>query len=244
MPSPQLVAITTKIKANFLDRAKFKALLGEANQIALTKCGVRIRDAAKKGIGNAAPHVSKSKRQKAKPGDLQQFGDGLYKDLSSTNAGKKARDPGKPIKSWAPRRFVYRDIKFYWDGASEAVVIGPYRAGWLNRLHEFGGSERLFAVSIGDTAARRARAIQRRGGQIGKTARGDLDVGVVRWVSAGSKSSRNWRQIGMAKTARYPARPFMQGSAYVHKALDRIARDFKDTLNAKAGEGMGPTVAG
>ena len=52
---------------------------------------------------------------------------------------------------------------------------------------------------------------------------------------------RSWKQTGNEKTVRYPARPFMQGSAYVQRALGRIAEDFRDTLhvNGEGGVGVG-----
>lgn len=252
MSTRKLLAVTSRIRSNFLDRAKFKAMLGEANQIALTKCGVRIRDAAKKGIGNAAPHKPKKISRKVQLAALEEYQGGLYKDLTRNSGGGKPRPPGKPVKSWAPRRWIYNDIKYYWDTAGQSVVIGPYRAAWLNRLHEFGGSATLSGWVLGSRAAERAYAIQKRGGRIPTLADGSLQTGYIRWVSQGFGFKgqkvrghiRPWTHTGMVKRVKYPARPFMQGSTYVHKALDRIARDFKDTLyqTSQGGVAFGPTV--
>lgn len=253
MPRQLGLVITARIRSQFLDRAKFKAMFSEANQIALTKAGVRIRDAAKKGIGNAAPHKPKRISRKVQLAGLDEFDGGLYKDLTRNSGGGKPRPPGKPVKSWAPRRWIYRDIKYYWDPGGQAVVIGPYRTPWLNRLHEFGGSERLVGWVIGERIARRAKAIQDRGGRIPRRADGGLETGYIRWVAPGFGFKgqkvkgfvRSWTKTGTTKTVRYPARPFMQGSEYVKKALTKISRDFQDTLNVTSQGGVnagGPTV--
>ena len=214
-------------------------MLGKAKQVSLTKCGVRIRDAAKKGIGNSAPHKKKrSGKRSALFDNLQEIGGGLYRDVSQINI-HEARAPGKPVKSWAPRRFLYKDLKYYWDDGAKSVVIGPYSAPWLNRLHEFGGTLRFTAWVIGDRAARRAKIIRQTGGKDagGATFRGE--VGYVRWVQKGQKQFagqrvrghiRPWRHLDLSKTVRFPARPFMQGSEYVKKALERISEEFKDML--------------
>lgn len=252
MPRLHGLRVTTRIRSQFLDRGRFKAMFDDANQIALTRAGVRIRDGAKKGIGNASPNKPKKISRNAQLSALEEFDGGLYKDLSRNSGGGKPRPPGKPVKSWAPRRWIYNDIKYYWDSAAKAVVIGPYRTPWLNRLHEFGGSEKLVGWVIGGPVARRAKSIRDRGGRIPRRPDGGLETGYIRWVAAGygfkglrvKGGIRAWKKTGTTKLVRYPARPFMQGSAYVQKALDRIERDFKDTLRttSEGGAGTGPTI--
>lgn len=224
-----------RVRSLFLDTAKVKKIVGEANHDALYKAGFRIKQAAKKGIGNAAPHVGKARKKKSSADNLVDFAGGLYKDMSFQSSGKKSRAAGKPIKSWAPRRFVYYDIKDYFDLGGQAVVIGPYRAPWLMRLHEFGGGERLTGYVLGQHIARRAAKLKKDGKKIPKSPDGGPAAGYIRWQAKGFKNSKNWERTSLSKSVRYPSRPFMQGSSSVHKALDKIANDFKDTLKASSG---------
>jgi hypothetical protein len=149
------LVLQAKIKGQFFDRAKVRRALEKANYEALRKAGRDIQEASKRGIGQATPAKTKAGRRAVKAGQIVEFVGGLYQDLTMLGSGKP-RPPGKPIKSWGPKRFAYRDVMFFWDGSRRSVVIGALKADWLGRLHEFGGSLKLTAYRIGVGAARNA----------------------------------------------------------------------------------------
>ena len=236
----------TRVRSNFLDTAKAKRMLGESNHGALYKAGFRIKQAAKKGIGNSAPHKPKARSLKSAVQKLFDYADGVYTDLTLSAGGGNPRPAGKPIKSWSPRRFVYYDIKDYLDMANQSVVIGPYRAPWLMRLHEFGGSEKLTAYVIGQNIARRAKRLRSEGKRIPKRPDGRLEVGYVRWQAAGhlfrgfkvKGHMRPWEKTSITKRVTYPKRPFMQGAEGVQKAVTKCAEDFRDYLHSNSQGGI------
>lgn len=176
-----------------------------------------------------------------KAGQLVEFAGGLYRDLTMTGSGKP-RPPGKPIKSWAPRRFVYNDIFYYMSRGAlgPTAVIGPAKAAWLNRLHEFGGTLQLTAYRIGVRAARNRYLQQRGNGRQGRDEKGRFTTGLpqsnqfqggaIIWANKRMRNSRNWERTTMSKMARYPARPFMQGSAGVQKAAAKANEKFRNML--------------
>jgi phage gpG-like protein len=237
------LVLQARIKSQFFDRAKVRKALEKANYEALRKAGRDIQEASKRGIGQAAPRQTKAGRKAVKAGAIVEFVGGLYQDLTMLGSGKP-RPAGKPIKSWAPKRFAYRDVMFFWDDAKKSVVIGALKADWLGRLHEFGGSLVLRAYRIGVGAARNAY-LRRRGfrGQ-GRDERGRFTTNVARgnqykygaliWSNKPLKSKRNWEATSITKVARYPARPYMQGAAGVQKVVARIRERFRNTLR-KAG---------
>ena len=176
-----------------------------------------------------------------KAGAIVEFHGGLYKDLTMLASGKP-RPPGKPIKSWAPKRFAYRDVMFYWDESRRSVVIGALKADWLGRLHEFGGTLKLTAYRIGVGAARNAFLRRKGYRRQGRDAQGrfttnlpnrnQYEYGAILWSHKGFRGSRNWERTTITKTARYPARPYMQGAAGVQKVVARARERFRDTLRA------------
>jgi hypothetical protein len=226
-------ALKAKIKGQFFDRAKMRRLLERANYEALRKAGMDVRQASKKGIGQVAPKRTKAGDRAVKSGQLVEFVGGLYRDLTMVASGKP-RPAGKPPKSWAPRRWLYNDIVYFWDNSRKSVVIGALKADWLGRLHEFGGTVTLTAWRIGVAAARRAKLARDAGRPIGTRANGQPDVGSILWTQRGFRGSRNWEKTTMTKVARYPARPFMQGAKGVQKVLARIANRFRDTIRRAA----------
>ena len=57
------------------------------------------------------------------------------------------------VTSWKtamhPRGFLRSDIQYDYDPASDTVVVGPVKAPRLNRLHEVGGSVKLWFMRTG-----------------------------------------------------------------------------------------------
>jgi len=225
--------ITARVKGQFFDRAKVRRMLERANYEALRKAGMDIRQAAKRGIGQATPARTKAGQKQVRAGAVVEFAGGLYRDLTMMGSGKP-RPAGKPAKSWGPKRFLYRDIMYYWDDTRKSVVIGSLKADWLARLHEFGGSLTLTAYRIGARAARDAKAARDSGRRVPRRANREYDYGAILWSHKGFRGMKNWERTSLTKNARYPARPFMQGSASVQKALARIALRFRDTIRGAA----------
>lgn len=233
-PSTQTLdkrALQARVKGQFFDRAKMRRLLERANYEALKKAGMDIRQASKKGIGQTAPARTKAGQREVKAGAIVEFVGGLYRDLTMMGGGKP-RPVGKPPKSWQPKRWLYRDIMFYWDNTRKSVVIGPLKADWLARLHEFGGTLTLTAWRIGVGAAKRAKDARDAGRPIPRRGNGDYDYGSILWTHKGFRGSKNWDKTTITKQARYPKRPFMQGAAGVQKVLARIYGRFRDTIRA------------
>lgn len=235
------LALQAKIKGQFFDRAKVRKALEKANYEALRKIGRDTQEASKRGIGQAAPKVTKAGRKAVGANAIVEFAGGLYQDLTMAGRGKP-RPAGKPIKSWAPKRFAYRDVMFYWDGSRRSVVIGALKADWLGRLHEFGGSLKLTAYRIGVGAARNAFLRRKGFGSQGRDEKGrftnklpnrnQFEYGAILWSHKGFRNSRNWERTTITKTARYPARPYMQGAAGVQKVVARARERFRETLRA------------
>lgn len=249
MPRPRSAAtqskisLQTKIKGQFFDRAKVRKALEKANYEALRKVGRDTQEASKRGIGQAAPKATKAGRKAVGANAIVEFHGGLYRDLTMAGRGKP-RAAGKPIKSWAPKRFAYRDVMFYWDGSRRSVVIGALKADWLGRLHEFGGSLTLTAYRIGVGAARNAFLRRKGYRNQGRDAKGrftnnlpnrnQYEYGAILWTNKGFRGSRNWDRTTITKSARYPARPYMQGAAGVQKVVARARERFRDTLRKAA----------
>lgn len=233
--------LQVKVRGNFFDSAKIRRSIDDMTRRSLSLAGRDVQQAAKKGIGNAAPKQTKAGRRAVKAGEVVEFVGGLYQDLTMLSSGKP-RPPGKPAKSWAPKRFLYNDIRYY---ASRGIygptaVIGPEKARWLNQLHEFGGTQTLTAWRIGIQAARNAYLRKRGNGRQGRDRNGrytsslpqanQFEYGAILWASKRPRFSRNWERTTITKVARYPARPFMQGAAGVQKAAAKANLKFGNML--------------
>jgi len=232
-----------KMKAGFFDSKKVRRTINEANAIALSKAGLNVKEAAKRAIGQRAPVQTNKWRRQNRIGKPQEIMGGLYRDITPIQSGK-TRPPGQPAKSWLPKRFLYRDIYDYWDASTRSVVIGPWKAPWLNQLHEFGGNLQLTAWRIGVRAAHIALKRQSQGRSIkrgNRDARGrfaantggsgtqTFNGGLILWTHKGFRNSKNWERTSISKNARYPARPYM-GSKNVAAALQRVPKCFENTI--------------
>jgi phage gpG-like protein len=224
------IALKARIKSQFFDRAKVRRALEKANYEALRKAGRDVQEASKRGIGQAAPAKTKAGRKAVKAGAIVEFVGGLYKDLTMLGSGKP-RPAGKPIKSWAPKRFAYRDVMYFWDSSRRSAVIGALKASWLGRLHEFGGTLTLRAYRIGVGAAR-AAWLKKKGANLRKD-NTKYEYGAIIWSSRPLRS-RAWEATTITKQTRYPARPYMQGAAGVQKVVARIRERFRNTLRRAA----------
>ena len=220
-------AFRASVRKQLFDMRQMSARLGQVNGKTLTLVGLDVRDAAKRGIGQEVPAVTKAGMKAVGADRLTEIDNGVYRDRTTAGRGKP-RAPGKPIKSWAPRRFVYHDIISSLDIFSGAVVIGPYKSPWLNQLHQFGGAVRQTAYVIGRGAARYAYGVRRRTGKLPVDLQGREISGAVMWTHR--SPGDGWEPAGQTRTARFPARPFMAGSAQVDKAVQKANKWFRDTF--------------
>lgn len=218
-----------RAKANFFDKAKAKRMLDDMSRECLSLAGRDVWEAARKGIGNAAPKQTKAGMRAVRAGEVVEFAGGLYRDLTMMSSGKP-RPPGKPAKSWAPRRWLYRSVDYEISSGilGPTAVIGTRRTPWLAQLHEFGGTRRLTAYRKGVGAARNAY-LRKHGKGDRVPQQNQYQYGAVIWSHTKPRFGR-WERTTITKTARYPARPFMQGAAGVQKALARANLKFRNAL--------------
>jgi len=227
-------AFQFEVLTQLADTIAMSKEIGKVNKKTLTLVGLDVRDAARRGIGQTAPARTKAGAKLIGSDRLVELHGGLYRDLN-VKFGGKPRPAGKPVKSWAPNRFLYRDILSYLDSSRGTVVIGPYRAKWLNELHQFGGTVTQIAYGAGAGVARYAAMYRRRTGKLPTDKQGRPLAGAIIWTHrSGEKSplesTAGWEKTSLSRTARFPARPFMVGSAQVDKAMAKANKWFRDTF--------------
>jgi hypothetical protein len=235
--------LRASIKGNFFDRPKVARMIGKMNAEVLSKLGMDIKQAAKKGIGQSPPKTSAAARKRLGRGKPVEFVGGLYLDITTYGSGQP-RAAGKPVKSWAPRRWFYYDIMDFYDPARVTAVIGTYKTKpWLAQLHQMGGTVKQTAWRIGVGAARNAYLRKRGNGRQGRDEKGrytsslpqknQYEYGALIWQidKAGKfKGSRNWERTSITRMARYPARPFMAGSKRVDEAVRKANEKWRNML--------------
>lgn len=220
--------LQSKIQGAFFDRARIQRMLGKANAVALSKASRNIWQGAKKGIGNKSPSRSKKWMAQLRAAKPIQIGGGLYRDSTPYNSGKP-RAAGQPVKSWGPRRLLYRSLRYYVDKRRQSAVIGPEFIRWLVMLHEYGGPQRMRAYGLRPDLAEIAYKRQKRGRPLPTWANGTPKLGTLLWSSRRIKTGRLWTDLGKSRVVRYPARPFM-GSGSVRGAIKRLPDAFRNTI--------------
>jgi len=219
-----------RIRSLFFDRDKVSRMIGRMNAQVLSNVGRDIKQAAKAGIGRGSGRVSQSAKNRAGRGKPVEFVGGLYRDITAYGSGTP-RPAGQPIRSWAPKKFIYNDIVNFYDPARVTAVIGTYKsAHWLAQLQQFGGTVKETAWRINVGAARNAYLRSR--GQPAPRAN-QYQYGGLRWQidKAGRfRGSRNWERTTMTRMAHYPARPYMAGSAKVDAAVSKANEKWKNML--------------
>jgi phage gpG-like protein len=221
--------LKVKSRARIISPADMRKRIEKGNYKAIHHAGANVWQAAKRGIGQASPKKTKAGQQAVKAGAIVELVGGLYRDLTMLGSGKP-RPAGKPIKSWGPRRFFYNNVRTYWDNSKKSIVIGPAWAQEMARLHQFGGTVTLTAWRIGVGAARQAYLDRQAAGSRRRDTERKYEYGAIIWSQKGFKGSRNGEKTTLTKSARYPSRPYMRGSASVEKAIERIRQAFRNTL--------------
>jgi len=239
--------LRARIKGNFFDKPKVRRMIGEMNARVLSMLGKDIKEAAKAGIGRGKGKVTKAAQRRTGAGRPVEFVGGLYQDITTLSSGEP-RPAGQPARSWAPKRWLYNDIQNFYDSATGTAVIGTNKsAPWLAQLHQFGGVITENAWRRGVGAARNAYLRQRGNGRQGRDEKGrytrslpqanQYEYGLLRWHPAKStpfRYSRKWERTTMTRTATYPARPYMQGSARVDKAVEKANERWRNQLRKAA----------
>jgi hypothetical protein len=235
--------LRAKISGNFFDKPKVARLIGKMNAKVLSNLGLYIKNEAKAGIGRSAPKISAAARKRLGRGKPVEFVGGLYLDITAYGSGEP-RAAGQPIKSWSPRRWFYYDIIDEFDPARMTAVIGTYKTKpWLAQLHQFGGVVKETAWRIGVGAARNAYLRKQSGGG-GRDSKGrytkgsggpqknQYEYGALQWVTnkGGFRYSRNWEKTSITRMARYPARPYMEGSKRVDAAVAKANEKWRNML--------------
>jgi hypothetical protein len=232
--------LKVKTSARLISAADMRARIEKGNYQALRFAARDVWQAAKRGIGQAAPKQTKAGNASVKSGAVIELLGGLYQDITMLSSGKP-RPAGKPIKSWSPKRFIYNSLFSYWDNSRKSAIIGPYRGQEIARLHQFGGTLRLTAYSTGARQALQAKQEQLARGKNGGRGPGGkflprepvarkYEYGVIIWNHKTPRNAKNWDRTSLTKSARYPSRPFMRGSAGVEKVIQRIRLRFRNTL--------------
>jgi hypothetical protein len=234
------------IRGNFFDKPKATRLIGKMNARVLSLLGRDIMQEAKKGIGQTRPRTSAAARKRLGRGKPVEFVGGLYLDITAYGSGEP-RAAGQPIKSWAPKRWFYKDIIYQLDPARMTAVIGTYKTKpWLAQLHQMGGTVKQTAWRIGVGAARNAYLRKQAGrsaagrdasgrftkGQSLGPQRNQYEYGALQWVidKGGFRYSRNWDKTTITRMARYPARPYMAGSKRVDAAVAKANEKWRNML--------------
>lgn len=235
--------LRASLRGNFFDKPKVSRMIGKMNARVLSMLGKDIKQEAKAGIGRGKGKVSAASKKRLGRGKPVEFVGGLYLDITGYSAGEP-RPAGQPIKSWAPRKFIYNDIVNFFDPARMTAVIGTYRTRpWLAQLHQMGGTVRQTAWRIGVGAARNAYLRKRGNGRQGRDERGrftsalpqqnQYEYGALIWQidKAGKfRGSRNWERTTMSRMATYPKRPYMEGSRRVDAAIKKANQKWRDQL--------------
>ena len=220
--------LRAKLKKFMFYPGRAKRSVDEMNKRVLSRLGIIVKRQAQIGIGRGSGKISKSAQKRTGAGNTVEFLHGLYEDQSHLGSGTP-RPAGQPIRSWAPKRFIYNDIVDFYDASGPSVVIGTYKTlPWLAQLHEVGGEVRQTAWRIGVGGAHDAY-LRRRAGRSGGR------PGAIRWQidKAGPfRFSKSWDRTSISRTAHYPARPFMGGAARVRKAVADANQQWKSQLRA------------
>lgn len=239
--------LRASIRGSFFDRQKVARMVGKMNVKALSNLGLYIKNEAKAGIGRGKGKITKAAKKRQQRGKPVEFVGGLYIDLTGYSSGTP-RPAGQPIRSWAPKKFMYYDIVDFYDPVRMTAVIGTYKTKpWLAQLHQMGGTVKQTAWRIGVGAARNAylrKSAARSGG--GRDSKGrftkgsysgpqknQYEYGALIWQidKAGRfKNSRNWERTTITRMATYPARPFMAGSKRVDKAVEKAKEKWRNML--------------
>jgi hypothetical protein len=235
--------LRVSIKGNFFDRPKVAKMIGKMNAKVLSNLGHNIKNAAKAGIGRGKGKITGAARRRAGRGNPVEFVGGLYLDITAYGSGTP-RPAGQPIRSWAPRKWFYNDIMDFYDPARVTAVIGTLKTPpWMAQLHQMGGTVKETAWRLGVGAARNAY-LRRQSGGNGRNSKGQFtkgsggpqknqyEYGALQWVTnkGGFRYSRNWEKTTITRMARYPARPYMQGSKRVDEAVRKANQKWRNML--------------
>lgn len=129
------VRVRTKFRWN---KGELSHLIGAAAAVALQKAGLEVRRNTQRGMVGGSTKAGR--RPLATPRWWKVGEKDGYPVVAYV---RKVPRPDK-VSSWAPMAFLRNDVQSDWDSNSKSVVVGPSKAPWLNKLHEFGGPINVF----------------------------------------------------------------------------------------------------
>lgn len=206
------VPISTRF---FLDRKHIEKRIGAAKAKVLRRVGAIVyRSVQSEFLG---------RRQTR--GTNRQIG--TYRGLPLIERRRRTARRGR-ITSWkssrSPKGFMRASMAFAYDPSSKSVVIGPRYTGWLNELHEKGGSvrQRLYLRFRGrPVPLQRAYGLTRRG-----AARNYAYVGSFFDVAP---ATNNFRVTGRSRTVRVRPSRFQAGG--LRKVIAKIPQQFRNQIS-------------
>lgn len=199
----------------FLDRKHVAKRIGAAQAKVLRKIGAIVY--------RSVQGEFLSRRQSR--GTSRQIGS--YRGLPLIERRRRTARRGR-ITSWksprSPKGFMRASMAFAYDPSAKSVVIGPRYNGWLNELHERGGSvrQRLYLRYRGrPVPLQRAYGLRRRG-----AARNYAYVGTFFDTPP---STNNFRVTGRSRSVRVRPSRFQLGG--LRKVLGRIPQQFRNQIS-------------
>lgn len=191
----------------FLDRAHIIRRVGKGRAKALRSAGAMVYRSVQKEFKSGTPSPR---------GSIQTVGTFPSKWRSLPLYERRTRKPkANAITSWkgrrSPKGFMRTAMAFAYDTTTDSVVIGPRYKGWLNVLHERGGSQtqRLYLRFRGRPVPRQAAFGLKKTGN-----RSDF-VYVGTYMHPRPTTS-NFRATGRTRQVR------VRASSYQRKGLDRV----------------------
>lgn len=142
------VGLTFRDASGITRRTKFRwhteelrQRIGAGSAVALQKVGLNVRRNSQRSI------VGGGSRRGRRPSAPKWWRVGEKDGYPVVAYVTQVPRPDK-VSSWAPQAFLRNDIQSDYDPSTKSVVIGPSKVPWLNQLHEFGGSVKVF-VRVG-----------------------------------------------------------------------------------------------
>jgi hypothetical protein len=205
--------ISTKF---FLDRKHVIARVGKGRAKALTKAGAMVyRSCQSQFLRGRA--TSRGTNRTA----------GTWRGLPLVER-RTRRSNGSRITSWRSARnpdgFMRKSMAFAFDPSSQTVVVGPQRKGWLNELHEKGGTARqTLYLRFGGRPVpmQRAYGLRRTGSR--------FNMAYVGTYLYPRPSARSFVATSRSRTVRVRADRFQRKG--LDKVRARIPEKFKDQIS-------------
>jgi hypothetical protein len=218
------IGITRRTKFRW-HTAELQQRIGAGSAVALQKVGLDVRRNTQRGM------VGGSTRTGRKPSSAPKWWKVGEKDGYPVVAYVTHVPRPDKVSSWAPTAFLRNDVQADYDPSTKSVVIGPSKVPWLNQLHEFGGSVRVYVrhgkfpvqTFAGKKVPRKLQAT--RSVLRSRSRRGIKDVARGAYVGVFSNTSGNFN-VG---TRGVRGRGYMETG--LQQSMSKIPEKFKGLIN-------------